>query len=168
MIGVIDPARKDKVAKRNPATFKPSQDAGAGGLEELELDRSTGLLLDDECSRTNPTATDEVADLDFDDVATAQLAVDRETNIARSRNRRSVFSQNLMAQTCWSFNPRLAPTIRRAFHGRRSLTLLTPGSYTECPISLSSPPAFIGRVKKRWANPDMESRAVSGRTAFGC
>ena len=78
MLGVIDPARKDKVVKGASATFKPSQDAGAGGLQELELDRPTGLLLDDDCSGTNPTTPDKVADLDFDDVATAQLAVDRE------------------------------------------------------------------------------------------
>ena len=69
MIGVIDPARKDKVAKRASAPFKPSQDAGAGGNQELELDRPTGLLRNDDCSRTNPTTTDKVADLDFDDVA---------------------------------------------------------------------------------------------------
>jgi hypothetical protein len=62
------------------------------------------------------------------------------------RNRLSLFSQNIIVQTCWSFNARLAPTIRPAFHGRRSLP---PGSYTECPISLPSPPDFIGRVKKR-------------------
>jgi hypothetical protein len=77
MIGVIDPARKDKVVERASATFKPSQDAGSGGLQELELNRPTGLLLDDDCSGTNPTTTDKVADLEFDDVATAQLAVDR-------------------------------------------------------------------------------------------
>jgi hypothetical protein len=78
MIGVIDPARKDKVVKRASATFEPSQNAGAGGLQKLELDRPAGLLLNDDCSRTNPTTTDKIADLDFDKVASAQLAVDRE------------------------------------------------------------------------------------------
>src|ERR1700733_13893191 len=55
------------------------------------------------------------------------------SNIARSRSRRSRSSQNLMAQTCWAFNARLAPNFRPAFHGRRSLAA---GSFSECPITL--------------------------------
>src|ERR1700727_3298328 len=55
------------------------------------------------------------------------------SNIARSRSRRSRSSQNLMAQTGWGFNARLAPSFLPAFHGRRSLAT---GSYSECPIAL--------------------------------
>src|SRR5580692_9985006 len=55
------------------------------------------------------------------------------SNIARSRSQRSRSSQNLMAQTCWAFNARLAPSFRPAFHGRCSLAT---GSYSECPIAL--------------------------------
>ncbi len=47
-------------------------------LQKLELNRSTGLLLDDDRSRTNLVADDKVADLGLDDVASSQLAVDRE------------------------------------------------------------------------------------------
>ncbi len=43
------------------------------------------------------------------------------SNTARSRNRPSLFSQNLIAQTCWSFKARLARTNRPAFHGRLPL-----------------------------------------------
>src|ERR1700728_2603138 len=60
------------------------------------------------------------------------LSIER-TNLARSRSRRSRSSQNLMAQTCWAFNARLAPSFRPAFHGRCSLAT---GSYSECPIAL--------------------------------
>jgi hypothetical protein len=34
--------------------------------------------LNYDSSRANPAAADKVADFDFDDIATAQLAVDRE------------------------------------------------------------------------------------------
>ena len=54
------------------------------------------------------------------------------SNIARSRIRRSRSSQNLMAQTCWALNARLAPSFRSAFQDRRSLAT---GSYSECPIA---------------------------------
>jgi hypothetical protein len=37
-----------------------------------------GLLLDDDRSGANPAATDKVANLNFNDVAAAQLAVDRQ------------------------------------------------------------------------------------------
>src|SRR5260221_235729 len=57
------------------------------------------------------------------------------SNIARSRSRPSRSSQNRIAQTCCGLSARLAPTVRPTFHGRRSLAA---GSYSECPIALSS------------------------------
>ena len=48
MIGVIDPARKDKFVERAASAFKPDQNAAAGGLMEFELNRPAGLLLDDD------------------------------------------------------------------------------------------------------------------------
>jgi ubiquinone/menaquinone biosynthesis C-methylase UbiE len=80
-----------------------------------------------------PAAADKVADLDLDDVAPRSLLSIARSNIARSRSRRSRSSQNLMAQTCWGFNARLAPSFRPAFQSRRSLAT---GSYSECPIAL--------------------------------
>jgi hypothetical protein len=61
---------------------------------------------------------------------------------ARSRSRRSRSSQNLMAQTCWGFNARLAPSFRPAFHGRRSFAT---GSYSECSIAFTSWPPLAKR-----------------------
>ena len=37
MVGVIDPARKDKLVQRAAAVFEPGQNAAAGGFEEFEL-----------------------------------------------------------------------------------------------------------------------------------
>ena len=50
MIGMIDPARKDEVVERASATFEPSQNTAASGLEEFELNGPAGLLLDDDRS----------------------------------------------------------------------------------------------------------------------
>ena len=48
MISVIDPARKSEFLDRSTSAFEPSQNAAAGGFEELKLNRSSGLLLDDD------------------------------------------------------------------------------------------------------------------------
>jgi hypothetical protein len=74
--GAVNSARKHIVIKRPSATFEPSQKASAGGLQELELDGPARLLLDDDRAGADSTATDKVTNLDFDDVATVQFAVD--------------------------------------------------------------------------------------------
>jgi len=50
MISMINSARKDKVAERASSMFEPSEDAGAGRLKKLELNRPVGLLLNDDRS----------------------------------------------------------------------------------------------------------------------
>jgi hypothetical protein len=47
-------------------------------MAEQDLNGAAGFLLNYGSSRANPAAADQVADLDLDDVAPAQLAVDRE------------------------------------------------------------------------------------------
>jgi hypothetical protein len=78
MIGMIDPAWKDEVVERAAASFEPCQNTAASGFEELELNGSAGLLLNDDRACTNPATADEIADLDFNDVASPELTVDRE------------------------------------------------------------------------------------------
>jgi hypothetical protein len=78
MIGMIDPAWKDEVVERAAAAFEPCQNTAASGFEELELNGSAGLLLNDDRACTNPATADEIADLDFNDVASPELTVDRE------------------------------------------------------------------------------------------
>jgi hypothetical protein len=48
IIGVIDPARKDELARRAASAFEPAQNAAAGRLKKLKLNRPAGLLLDDD------------------------------------------------------------------------------------------------------------------------
>ena len=48
MIGVIDPARKSELVSRSASAFEPGQKAATGWFEELKLNRSTCLLLDDD------------------------------------------------------------------------------------------------------------------------
>ena len=49
-----------------------------GGVDELKLHGSFGLLLDHDGAIPNATAGNNVTDANLDHVATAQLAVDRE------------------------------------------------------------------------------------------
>jgi hypothetical protein len=77
MFGVIGPARKGEVVERASSTFKPSTDAAAGRFKELELNRPACLLLNDDRTQADPAVADELADPDFDDVAPAELTVDR-------------------------------------------------------------------------------------------
>ena len=90
--GVVNPARKDEVVERASPAFEPSEEAGAGGLKEFELNGATGLLLNDDRSRSNLAAADNVADFDFDDIAAAKLAVDRQIE------HRSVAQSSLIIQ----------------------------------------------------------------------
>jgi len=78
MIGMIDPTWKDEVVERAAAAFEPCQNAAASGFKELELNRSPGLLLNDDRAGTNPATADEIADLDFNDVASSELTIDCE------------------------------------------------------------------------------------------
>ena len=50
MIGVVDPALKDELVNRAASLFEPTQNASAGGLKELKLNRPAGLPLDDDCA----------------------------------------------------------------------------------------------------------------------
>ena len=50
MIGMINSARKDEVIERASSAFEPSEDAAAGRLKQLELNRPTGLLLNNDRS----------------------------------------------------------------------------------------------------------------------
>jgi hypothetical protein len=93
MIGMINSARKDEVVERTSSAFEPSEDAAAGRLKELELNGATGLLLNNDCSRANPATTDNLSDLDFNDVAPAKLTVDRE------------IEQRMVAQSALSIQP---------------------------------------------------------------
>lgn len=77
MIGMIDPAWKDEVVKRAAAAFEPCPNTAESGFKELELNGPAGLLLDDDRTRANLAAADEIADPDFNN-ASPELTVDRE------------------------------------------------------------------------------------------
>jgi hypothetical protein len=66
------------VFDRATPTFQPRLKAGSSGLQQLELDRPSYLLLDDGSPCTHPTATDQITDPNPDNVTPSQLAVDRE------------------------------------------------------------------------------------------
>ena len=74
MIGVIDPARK-----ANSSIVPSRRSSQARMLPRTgKLNWPAGPLLDDDRARAYLTTSDDVADLDLDDVTSAQLAVDRQ------------------------------------------------------------------------------------------
>ena len=60
MIGMIDTAWKDEVVERAAAAFEPCQNTAASGFEELELNGSASLLLNDNRAFTKRATTDEI------------------------------------------------------------------------------------------------------------
>lgn len=58
--------------------LKPCENAGSHIAGQLELDRTSRLLLNDHCPGLNLPTCDEGASLDLDQLASAELAVDRE------------------------------------------------------------------------------------------
>jgi hypothetical protein len=76
MVGVIDSARKGEAVDRPATTFEPCQDARPSWLQQLELDGALGLLLNDLCTVSYATPSNEVADANLHEIAPAKFAVD--------------------------------------------------------------------------------------------
>src|SRR5258707_7388099 len=57
---------------------QPIMDRGPGLLHDFELDRSPCFFLDDGATVSHPAAGAYVVDLQADEIATSELAVDRE------------------------------------------------------------------------------------------
>jgi hypothetical protein len=75
---VVDAAWKDVGASIRRAHVKPVLQRGSSLFRDLELNRTTGLVLDDRRSISQATAGGDVVDPKADEVAAAKLAVDGE------------------------------------------------------------------------------------------
>jgi hypothetical protein len=76
--GMVNSARKSVVVGRAAATFEPSEQARSDIGCQLELHGLSGLPLDDDRSGPDVGPRYEITNLDFHQVAAAQLAVDRQ------------------------------------------------------------------------------------------
>jgi len=76
MAVTINTAWKHVIVYRAATTFKPCEQAGAGIWQQLELNRSSGLLLHHDCAGANLSTADNIANLDLHEVAATQLTVD--------------------------------------------------------------------------------------------
>ena len=79
-------------------------DRGPGLFHDFELDRSPCLFLDHGATISHPAAGAYVVDLQADEIATSELAVDREVG---------------MAQTSFGLRGRFWPIKRPLFQGAR-------------------------------------------------
>jgi hypothetical protein len=78
MVRMVDATGKRVVGNSPSSTFKPHQEASAYIGGQFELNRSAGLLLHYYGSCPYIRSCNDIADLDLDQIATAQLAVDRQ------------------------------------------------------------------------------------------
>ena len=70
-------ARKEELLRFQAGRRDPSGDRVPRLLGDLKLHRPLGLLLHDNCQRRNRSALDNVVDAKSDQIAPAQLTVDR-------------------------------------------------------------------------------------------
>src|SRR5450631_671856 len=75
---LMDSAWKKKAPIADLEYRQPILDRRPGLLREFELDRPAGLRLDDRCAVAQPAAHAQIVDLQTDEVAPPQFAVDRQ------------------------------------------------------------------------------------------
>ena len=89
------------------------------GLRDLELHRALRLVLHDDGARRHLVSMTHVPNLQSDEVASAQLAVDAQVEGTRA----SIWRRTRSAQMSLSWNGAFCPTILPLFHGSRSAAL---------------------------------------------
>jgi hypothetical protein len=159
MGGVINPAWKSEVVDGAASTLKPSEDGGASGLQKLELNRSSSLLLDHDCPRPYVFAAYKLTDLDFHKVASAKLTVDREIEQGSVANALFAIKQEADCPDLLGLQRPL---------GANQSSCVPCSAITYAGIVLRSShdlhsAANIGREKNAWARGALAS---SGRAAF--
>ena len=75
---VVDPAGTLEVLRFQPGQLDPGLHRVSGGWRYLELNGALGLVLDDDGACRHLVAVAHVPDLEADQVASAQLAIDAE------------------------------------------------------------------------------------------
>ena len=106
----------------SPGLLDPGLQDVPGCLRDLELDRSLRQMLHDDGARRHLVAMTHVPDLERDEVASAQLAVDAEVeqgNRASSRTRPSIWRRTRSAQMSLSLKGAFCPTSLPLFQGSR-------------------------------------------------
>lgn len=75
MMGMIDSTGKDVVVNCSTSPFKPRKQTCPDVGCDLELYRTTGLLLDDHGAGSNFLTCDEGSDFDLNKIAASELTV---------------------------------------------------------------------------------------------
>ena len=78
MARAIDPTWKRVIAYRSAATLQPGKQARTNICRQLELYRPTGLLPDDDRPGSDLSTGNHISDLNFNEIAATQLAVEGE------------------------------------------------------------------------------------------
>jgi hypothetical protein len=92
MSHVFVAAREDEVVQGTASAFQPRTHRLAGRVHQLELDRSSCFLLNDDSAVAHTPARDHIANPHFDHVTAAQLAIDSKVE-KRSVTKTSVLIQ---------------------------------------------------------------------------
>ena len=133
-------------------------------------------MLDDDDPRADSTADHEITDLNLDEVATPQLAVDGEVEHSPISQSAVLVESKSTAQTCCGFSARFALSFLPAFRRRR----LAPGSNSDCPIDFLPRPVWpneewvaeggdrSGRRQKQYDAIRRQESTLSGRSDWQC
>jgi hypothetical protein len=113
------PAAEEELARLLPGGSYVTIDRLSGLLRHLEPDGLAGLLLAHSRTIDGMSVPCQIFQVEADDVAATQLAIDCRLNIARSRVRPSICSLLRIDQTCLGRSGRFAPVGLRLFQGSR-------------------------------------------------
>ncbi len=121
VVAGMAPAREQPVTKSQTALLQPRGERLAGRFGQLEGNRPTGLLLDDGGAQSHAVAQVDVGNAQPDEVAAAQLAVDRDVEHGEVADATIVLEAGANGPDVLGFERRLRPTIRPWFHDTRVL-----------------------------------------------
>ena len=159
-------AHNDRKGQRRP---KPLDNHGSRPLllHDFELDRSPCLFLDYGATVPHPAAGAYVVDLQADEIATSELAVDREVEQGKISFPTLQLSRTRMAQTSFGLRGRFWPIKRPLFQGARLQG--TGSGIAVCMVASSIPTLPLpARPMRRHANLlNDRFRRACGRSALG-
>jgi hypothetical protein len=115
----VQPTGEQEVFLLQPGLLDPSLQGIPAGLCDLKLHRTLRLVLHDDGARRHLVAVAHVPDLESDEIAAAQLAVNAEVEQGKLAHPALIWRRTRNAQMSLSLNSAFWPTILPLFHGSR-------------------------------------------------
>jgi hypothetical protein len=115
----VEPAGEEEVIRLQASLLDPRLQGIPGGLRDLELNWALGLVLHDDGARRHLVTMTNVSNLQGNEVAATQLAVDAQVEQRELAYPVLHLKLTRSAQMSLSLNGAFCPTILPLFHGSR-------------------------------------------------